>query len=326
MRTKFALLTLYFIAFYEFQEITWTINRILLRQPGFNFFSSKRHTIAELTAILTWVIAAMLAYQIFFYFFHKRNSKAMAIFCYLLIGLPMMIVTRYFIEEVIVYEIWGFHNYGRISRQPVNYILDNFHFAIYYSSFGIVFFFIQLANVNRRRQDELELQTRGAELSFLKSQINPHFLFNSLNNVYTLVYQKSAHALPAISKLSELLRYMLYEKEDLVPLSKELEYLKNYISLQFLRYDFKPSTDIQLQFTGIDAIKIAPLTLIPFVENAFKHGDLKDINQPLIIKLNTTDKELIFIVSNKKGTFNKDPMGGIGLYNVKKRLELLYGS
>lgn len=276
--------------------------------------------------IAVWCMTAIIAYLIFFYLFYRKNHKAAAVLTYLLVGLPVMIGVRYAIEEVFVYEIWGFHNYGPTSRQPINYILDNFHFTIYYSTFGVVFFFIQLANVNKRRQDELELQTREAELSFLKSQINPHFLFNSLNNVYTLVYQKSAQALPTINRLSELLRYMLYEKEELVLLDKELEYLLNYINLQLLRYDYIPVTKINLDINDNSTIKIASLTLIPFVENAFKHGDLKDVEKPLTIDLKIITTDLVFYVSNKKGCFNKDSTGGIGLDNVKKRLALIYGA
>jgi len=325
MKPKLFLLSISFIVFYEFQEITWAINRLLLNQPGFNYLMTKRGAIAEVSTILSWVAATSIGYLIFYHYFYKKGNKILAIFVYIFAGLPLMILSRYLIQEIIVFEIWGFHNYGPASRQPLNYILDNFHFTLYYSAFGLVFFFIQLANYNNRKQNELEVQTRNAELSFLKSQINPHFLFNSLNNVYTLVYQGSANALPAISKLSDLLRYMLYEKEERVLLTKELEYLLNYINLQLLRYDFNPQTKINLHLPAESQISIVPLALIPFVENAFKHGDLKDQENPLEINLDVTAHVLQFLVRNKKGNFHKDSTGGIGMENVKKRLALIYG-
>jgi LytS/YehU family sensor histidine kinase len=158
----------------------------------------------------------------------------------------------------------------------------------------------------------------------LKSQINPHFLFNSLNNIYSLAYQKSEKTPEAILKLSEIMRYMLYESnEDKVELSNEIRYLENYIELQKLR--FKDNIYIKFEINGDPlGLMITPLVLISFVENAFKHGIATDSENPISISLNLTDGKLLFHVSNIKSSMNKDITGGIGLQNVQRRLSLIY--
>ncbi len=177
---------------------------------------------------------------------------------------------------------------------------------------------------NERIQRQLEREKKDMELQFLKSQLNPHFLFNSLNNIYSLAYQKSDKTADAVLKLSEIMRYMIYESNDSwVPLNKELDYVKSYIELQKLR--FKDGAAVELVVSGeIDAQPIVPLILISFVENAFKHGVANDLSDPIRINLIANQKILHFSVSNRKNFFNKDEMGGVGLSNVERRLQLLY--
>lgn len=177
---------------------------------------------------------------------------------------------------------------------------------------------------NERVQRQLEREKKDMELQFLKSQLNPHFLFNSLNNIYSLAYQKSDKTADAVLKLSEIMRYMIYESNDSwVPLSKELDYVKSYIDLQKLR--FKDGAAVELSVNGeINAQPIVPLILISFVENAFKHGIANDPSDPIRINLIANQRILHFSISNKKNNFNKDEMGGVGLSNVERRLQLLY--
>ena len=173
-------------------------------------------------------------------------------------------------------------------------------------------------------QRSLESQRSEMELQFLKSQLNPHFLFNSLNNIYSLAYQKSDKTADAIMKLSEIMRYMIYESNTpTVALSKEVDYLTNYIELQKIR--FKDGAYIELTLNGeIDDQKIVPLMLISFVENAFKHGVVTDPKEPVKINIIANQKILHFSVINKKNQQNKDAQGGIGLTNVERRLQLVY--
>ncbi|KLT65291.1 sensor histidine kinase [Pedobacter sp. BMA] len=175
-----------------------------------------------------------------------------------------------------------------------------------------------------RIQRNLESERREMELQFLKSQLNPHFLFNSLNNIYSLAYQKSDKTADAIMKLSEIMRYMIYESNTpTVSLSKEVDYLTNYIELQKIR--FKDGAFVELTLNGeIDDQKIVPLMLISFVENAFKHGVVTDPENPVKINIIANQKILHFSVINKKNQQNKDAQGGVGLTNVERRLQLIY--
>jgi LytS/YehU family sensor histidine kinase len=228
---------------------------------------------------------------------------------------------RYIAEEMIFPAVFGFRNYNADANLAYYYI-DNLYFACLYSAFGIVYFFIQRDAFNQLSQTKLQLANKQTELSFLRSQVNPHFLFNSLNNIYSLVYHESDQSLTAIAKLSDLLRYMLYDTNEKVPLQKELDYINKYIELQQMR--FEHGVPVQVKVTGnTDKASIPPLLLIPFVENAFKHGDLKN-TQPITVDVSVDDNAIRFYSSNAVGNHQKDAIGGIGLENVRRRLELLY--
>ncbi|MFN3405335.1 MAG: sensor histidine kinase [Cytophagaceae bacterium] len=177
---------------------------------------------------------------------------------------------------------------------------------------------------NERRKKEIENQHLSSELSFLKSQVSPHFLFNTLNNIYSLTLNNS-EASGAILKLSELLRYMLYESDEKeVSLAKEVKYLQNYIELQKMR--IKKEVNIHLNISGdIEKENIAPMLLIPFIENAFKHGVLSSDKTYISTEIKLEGKILlVYIENNCTENTQKDYASGIGLTNVKRRLELLY--
>ncbi len=167
------------------------------------------------------------------------------------------------------------------------------------------------------------------ELTLLKNQINPHFLFNTLNNLYALTLKKSDYAPELILKLSDMLRYMLYEcNEEKVPLEKEIHYIKNYLDLEKIR--LSQNADIQINIEGnINSVSVAPLMFIPFIENSFKHG-LKSSTSSSFIHIIFDTREIIyFFICNSKpqiipGFKKNNTVGGIGLTNVKKRLELIY--
>jgi LytS/YehU family sensor histidine kinase len=169
------------------------------------------------------------------------------------------------------------------------------------------------------------------ELKFLKSQINPHFLFNSLNNLYALTLIKSEQAPEVVLRLSNILRYVLYETSDgKVPLEKEIEYLRDYIELEKIRLGQR--AHIELKITGdFSAIEIEPMMLLTLVENSFKHGTAKQNTGAWVtISLELTAADLLhFQVSNSKVEETSAPLSntkssGIGLNNLKKRLDMLY--
>lgn len=175
-------------------------------------------------------------------------------------------------------------------------------------------------------QQELKNYKLEAELKLLKAQINPHFLFNSLNNIYSMAITNTRETGPMILKLSEMMRYMLYESnEDKVQLSKEIDYLNNYIALQQLKTE-RPQS-IVLDVKGdINAATIAPMLLIPFWENSIKHGNVHQSKDAWAKgSIVVSSGMLVFELRNTLGIKGaKDAMGGIGLDNVRKRLEMLY--
>jgi hypothetical protein len=206
--------------------------------------------------------------------------------------------------------------------------LGNFFFArINHNVFlflAVALFSLLLRIRNRLLQSEKEKLT--AELSYLKAQINPHFLFNSLNSIYSLTLQKSDNAAASVQKLSSMMRYVLTEaNNDFVPLQKELNHIRDYIELQRLR--FGNDLPLHCTITGDEKNKkIAPLILISFIENAFKYGVNAEEDAEIKIEINVYDKSLGLFVSNNMVTVNigEKEKSGIGLDNTKSRLELVY--
>lgn len=181
--------------------------------------------------------------------------------------------------------------------------------------------------INTVKKEQLEKQAVEAELYYLKSQLAPHFLFNTLNNIHTLVYKQAATAPEAVMQLASLMRYMIYESNaNTVPLTKELEYLQNYISLQQLRYKQNPVMDLQVEgATG--SCHIAPMLLIHLLENSYKHSPARLNPGDLKARVEVKEDMLIFSVQNPVGRDSNRPFdepGGIGLPNIRKRLALLY--
>jgi len=176
----------------------------------------------------------------------------------------------------------------------------------------------------------LEKRQLTTELRFLRSQVSPHFFFNTLNNIYSLTLEKSDKAPEVVLKLSELMRYLLYAtKKPKQELKKEIECIQNYIDLERIRFD--DSLEVNMQISGgLENKEIAPMLLVPLIENCFKHGASQNIGTMLIdIEIKVNQDQLFFNVSNTipknriKVKSNKNS-GGIGLSNVKKRLELGY--
>ena len=177
---------------------------------------------------------------------------------------------------------------------------------------------------NERRNKELETQKLMSELAYLKSQVNPHFLFNTLNNIYSLAYKQHPETPDAIMKLSLLMRYMLYESNDtLVSLEKEVDHINNFIDLQKLR--LREQTSIRFNIEGdLHGKQIAPMLLMTLVENAFKHGLVSKNEIGITLNLVVQDDSLLFTTINNTSTHKKREYGGIGLENLRRRLNLLY--
>jgi len=176
---------------------------------------------------------------------------------------------------------------------------------------------------------QLEKEKLIAQISSLKSQINPHFLFNTLNNIYATAIDTSPRTADMVDKLSEMMRYTMKETQnDFVPLEEEINYLNNFIELQKLRLESK----IKFNYTTegeFSGLQIAPMLLIPFVENAFKHGVNSEQDSNIRINIKATESELHFLVANNKVRIQsniKENKSGLGIENTKHRLSLIYPS
>lgn len=180
--------------------------------------------------------------------------------------------------------------------------------------------------LNTLKRESLQKQALRAELALLKSQINPHFLFNTLNNIHTLAYKTSPPAAQAIMGLSSLMRYMLYESNsDTVALPREINYLKDFINLQGLR--FKEKAIVDLKITGnTENCSIAPLLFVHLIENAYKHSPAKLQEGDIKVSIEVKEKGLTFSVQNPVGAKKLHPLdeqGGFGLSNVKKKAAVI---
>ncbi|MBD2702707.1 histidine kinase [Spirosoma sp. BT702] len=190
----------------------------------------------------------------------------------------------------------------------------------------IGFHMIRFGFRQQQLNQQLVIANQRIELKSLKDQINPHFLFNTLNNLYGLTSQNPQKAGEVVLRLAQLMQYMLYEGNlAQVPLPKEVSYLQNYLALERIRYGDRLHLSIQVS-GATDRLFIAPLLLLPFVENAFKHGISRQLDDAwLQIQLTVSSTELVFKVENSKPELtNEAPATGIGLSNIAKRLQLIY--
>jgi two-component system LytT family sensor kinase len=242
-----------------------------------------------------------------------------------------------FIVMIAMSSIYKMYIIGRVTDNPAllnlsgnvkGRIYDNMlpHFFLVTAGVAIKLLldYIQV----QKRLGEVAKERAEAELNFLKSQINPHFLFNSLNSVYFLIDKNNTEAREALHKFSEMLRYQLYEmKGEQIPIEKEIGYLRDYIGLQKLRSE---NCSVRLRVEeDMKSFPIEPLILIPFVENSFKHLShySNDKKNEIEIDLSRQDGEMEFLVRNTtegRQMHEGKNSGGIGLANVKRRLELLY--
>lgn len=185
----------------------------------------------------------------------------------------------------------------------------------------------RFANKKEKTIISIEKEKLDTEIKYLKSQINPHFLFNVLNNIYSLTVIKSDKAPDNLLRLSGMLRYMLYDSnEEKVTLGKEIDYLKNYILLAELKDSRGMKINVDMDNCQTN-LKVAPLLFIPFVENAFKHSKIEDLENGFInIKMTSNGSQLDFKIDNSipNCSISKDDVGGIGLVNTRQRLNLLY--
>ena len=248
---------------------------------------------------------------------------------FIIIGVAIVVLSRLIIETI--FEVFP------AAPPYINYpyILEMVIGEVYVQGFIVAVKLLLDWGKNQEHMRVLEKSNFKTELDFLQSQVQPHFFFNTLNNLYSLTLDKSDLAPDTVLKLSELMSYVIYDgKQKKVPLSKEIGYIQNYLYLEKLRFGRKLKTTFDIK-GNINNQEVAPLLLLPFIENSFKHGagdGIKEIKIDIGLEVNHND--LIFTVQNRK--YEKPPKtapnpyhhighNGIGVENIKRRLELIYG-
>jgi two-component system sensor histidine kinase AlgZ len=269
------------------------------------------------------VCAASISYLNYFYFLPKFlfRKQITAFIVVLVVALSIAVYSRVQLERYFIDEFLHKHEYLYRPRFIVQLIFSYLSIILFVSLLRFAADWLDLQTTRK----EIEKEKLTAELNFLKAQVNPHFLFNTLNNLYYLAYSKSENTTEVIEKLSGMMRYMIYDSNYAqVQLNKEIDYMQNYISLEKLRLNDKVKINFNIEGDS-DSIRIVPLVLITFLENAFKHGVSSTTSESWInASLTCSPGKLIFEVANKKAAKTTEEKSGIGLQNVKRRLELSY--
>lgn len=270
--------------------------------------------------------AAFLGYLNYFFFLprflsEKNGWKHLAQFALIF---AILITFRIYLERYLLDGFTGELKYLYSTRFIVHVITTNIFIVIFLAMLRFAVDWFEFES----RKNSIENERLTAELNFLKAQVNPHFLFNTLNNLYYLAYSQSPNTPEVIAKLSQMMRYMIYDSNyPRVPLTKEIEYMENYIDLERLRLNNAIPINFDVQ-GDVSNYTITPLIFITFLENAFKHG-VSNNNPEAWVKLTIimNGKECTYTVMNSKRNSSKpeaEEKSGIGLQNVKRRLELSY--
>lgn len=271
-------------------------------------------------------IAASYVHYLFILPILFRDKKWGKYFLWLIVLLASVMTLRFLAENEVLTKLTTSEEYYKGIHLPriISTLWDTLSFLLFTGMIRFVLDWFELEN----KRKQLENEKLNAELNYLKSQINPHFLFNTLHNLNSLVYAGAKNANDVIIKLSNIMRYMIYESgKERVMLSSEIDYMNDYIHLESIRLN--NSFKLDFKITGlVDQVKIAPLMLITFLENAFKHG-VSDQEQDCWINVNLivdSSQVVHYQVFNKKiKSVNPNKLkSGFGLDNVKKRLELSY--
>lgn len=316
-----------------FQFRGWNIHEgnSLIAKYGFAYFLMKTLFINTLVAVV--LPQALFTYCILLFALPRILERQKSLFITILLFLALMAIV-YMIAVALMY-IPVYHNIllnpgnklpGITSMFPFINITYLFNIPIV-AGFAILIKLMKKWLQKQVENEQLAREKNNAELQLLKAQVHPHFLFNTLNNIYFFTLNHSPQAPLMIKKLSSLLQYIFYEcDQSLVPVEKEIQLLQDYLSLEKIRYGEKLNLSLVLK-GDFDQNFIAPLLLIPFVENSFKHGASKMIKDPWIRILITSESDqLHFSIANSKpaNTMQAATNGGIGIKNVQRRLQLLY--
>lgn len=280
--------------------------------------------------ILLLYVSFYCVYFLNFYYVCPKTLNQKKFFKFILGIFALYIVftiTRYILEEVVfgyvldlqIFSKNGLKHFGYYDTYGFSYALRG---VIYSTLLFLMFQYIE----NKNKISQLQLEHKKAELSFLKSQISPHFLFNILNTFYGELIDKEPNTAKDIHKLSELLRYVTYNSnQDFMPLKKEIQFIEDYI--YFFRKRFEKELHVNFIVIGkVENQKVPSLIFIHFIENLFKHGAVNEKEYPAEIDIKIEDKFIILKTRNKILSSEKYMDSGIGSENVKRRLKTLFGT
>jgi two-component system, LytTR family, sensor kinase len=253
---------------------------------------------------------------------YLAKRKFLTFLLFLVVLINMVTFVGYVIMQLLHFTFGGdkkFHLFYHIAMH-----LSGSTAMLVAAVFGTVFRIVTGWYDEMQKKSALEEEKLRAELMLLKAQVNPHFLFNTLNNIDSLIRSNPTKASEALIKLSALLRYVIYDAvKELVPLRLELEYIEAYIDLQRLRYS--ENNLISMEIAGSpDTKMVAPVLFLPFIENAFKHTDAEGIAKGLTVHFQINEDSVDFSCTNVVSARKKNTSGGFGLDNVKKRLDMQY--
>jgi two-component system, LytTR family, sensor kinase len=280
-------------------------------------------------AILNTLILATATYFAIFvliekYFLTGKRNEFYLIGTSALIGFTIL---RRVLNYFIIFKAY----FQDKCRLPIFYLpkllVEGFGIAMI-AGMGIMFYFINKWSQERQANQQLQNEKLAAQMELLKSQVQPHFIFNTLNNIYSLSFTNPSLTSEMIYRLSGLLSYMLYDsKNQFIPVDKEIEYINHFIKLQQLRFGNR--LDIAMNvYNDLKGIKIPPLLVLPFVENCFKHGINNELDTSWIsIDFSANEKELKIKIENSIGESiaqENNDKSGIGIENVRNRLDILY--
>jgi uncharacterized membrane-anchored protein YhcB (DUF1043 family) len=325
---------LWWFAWWLFQGLLYSFTPLLLRsQPAWN-----RFLISYIEAFFFLMPHMFMAYALMYFVIPKFIVKGKYVTSALVVA-GICIVAAFLSAAINNYLLIYIRravliDNGQMARLYTNEtsiwlsLLAGLRGGITIGGFAAAIKLMKYWYIKEQRNLQLQKENTESQLQLLKAQVHPHFLFNTLNNIYSHTQATAPVASQLVMGLSDMLRYMLYEcRQDKVPLDKELKMLQDYTTLEKIRYGNQLELNVDIP-DHTENLTIAPLLLLPFVENAFKHGSSHIIDQPWISLSVTIDEKIMRLkVVNGKASTHARPVpghGGIGISNVRKRLDLIY--
>lgn len=286
-----------------------------------NYFQSTSYSLLA-AGFSVFSLYAMFSITVNFLFprFYKNTKDYFIASALVIISLTMLVI---FAEDYVIKPFGEFKS----ENPPII-----FHIIRIFSSLGFTFFvgtslsLMKQAEQHKEREKLLTEEKLETELKLLKAQINPHFIFNALNNIYSLTYMKAENAPNSVLKLSEMLRYVFYDcSKDKVSLKEEIKYIENYTSFQQMKSEYVQNIKIEMD-NSLENLQIAPMLFIPFIENAFKYSRIEETESAFVnISIKKEEELLHFSMENSIPEHAKSsPGSGTGINNVKHRLKIIY--